>query len=125
MQQQREALVITCTKLPDGDLLVTAGNETRQYIKDHLPRSYWGTLAELFEPYFTNGKYEPFNAGDANPFVGLTSAPCIAESMTTKDDGTRKVEGELWWFPSYCLRDPLDELKNTGRTVFTLARGND
>lgn len=116
--------MINCTKLTNGDLLVTAGNEARQYIKENSAKSYWGTLSQLFESYFTNGSYEPFDAGDGDPFVGLTSAPCIAESMTTEDDGTRRIDGDLWWFPNYCINDPLEELKIKGRTIFTLAKGN-
>lgn len=115
---------INCTKLANGDLLVTAGNDGRAEIKamQGAQRDYWSILAELFEPYFTNGSFEPFDAGDGNPFVGLTSAPCIAESMSHLDDGTNRVDGEFWYFDRYATHDLLDELRNRGRTVFTLAR---
>ena len=114
---------VTCKILPSGALRVTANNETRREIADALRagRGYWSTLWEAFERYAVNGSYEPFNAGDANPFVGLTSAPCVAEEITVEDDGARVIEGRLWWFPDYCLRDPLDELKTRGVTVFALA----
>lgn len=114
--------MISCHILPNGDLKVTAGNEARAFIAERQKRGeYWSVLADLFEPYFTNGRYEPFDAGEGNPFVGLTSAPCIAESVTTEYDGSRAVVGALWWFPDYAIRDPLDELKRTGRTIFSLA----
>lgn len=121
----RQAL-INCVKLPNGDLLVTACNEARANIKamQQSNRDYWSILGELFEPFFTNGSYEPFDAGDGNPFVGLTSAPCIAESLDYLDDGTKRIQGEFWHFENYMLVDPLDELRNRGRTVFTLAREN-
>lgn len=117
--------MVNCRILESGALLVTADNHAREFIAEELRngRDYWGIWADLFEPYSTNGSYEPFDAGRANPFVGLTSAPCIAESMAVRDDGTREIEGRLWWFPDYCIRDPLDELKARGRTVF--ASGSD
>lgn len=114
--------MVLCTKLPNGDLLVTAGNETRHWLKERAHCDYWDTLGQLFEGYSCNGSFAPFDAADANPFVGLTSSPCVAESMTTNDDGENEIDGACWWFPSYAIRDPLDELKTKGRTVFTLAR---
>jgi hypothetical protein len=113
--------MINCKVQANGDLLVTADNEARNYIREHIERGYWTTFYELFEPFFTNGSYEPFDAGNADPFVGLTSAPCIAEAICHPDEGPRKVDGRLWWFPNYMVCDPLDELKNKGRTVFALA----
>ena len=109
---------VNCKVLESGALLVTCDNETRAYIKEHMPENYWGTLADIFESYLTNGSFEPFDAGQGNPFVGLTSAPCIAESLTVEDDGTRVIDGRFWWFPNYCLDDPLEQLKRHGRTVF-------
>lgn len=108
--------------LPNGDLKLTADNLTRACIADmqNSGRDYWSIMAELFEPYFMNGSYQPFDAGDANPFVGLTSAPCIAESMDVHDDGTREIVGRLWWFPDYQGRDDLEELKTHGHVVYTL-----
>jgi hypothetical protein len=115
--------VISCTILPNGNLKVTAGNQTRAFIaeQERNQQGYWTILSDLFEPYFTNGSYEPFDAGDGNPFVGLTSAPCIAEAMTVEDDGSREIIGRCWWYPNYMIRDPLDELKRLGRTEFAAA----
>lgn len=112
---------MNCTILKNGDLLITASNQERADIAYGLSqeRGYWSVMADCFESFSCNGSYTPFNAGDANPFVGLTSAPCIAESMTTEDDGQQRIDGRFWWFPDYAIRDPLDELKNRGRTVFT------
>ena len=115
----------TARKLPNGDLLVTADNATRAGIKEALAderNGFWGVLADLFEGYFTNGSYEPFDAGDGNPFVGLTSVPCIAESMSYLDNGDKRIDGDFWYFDNYMLVDPLDELKRKGRVIFTLAR---
>lgn len=114
--------MVTCTILPNGNLKVTAGNEARSDIARGLKeRGYWSAFADAFESYSCNGYYTPFDAGDGNPFVGLTSAPCIAESMDCADDGARSVAGRLWYFPDYCLRDPLQELARKGATEFELA----
>lgn len=79
-------------------------------------------MAELIEPYSTNSSFSYFNAGDANPFVGLTSAPCIAESLHGPDeDGKIEVEGRLWWFPDYAVRSVVKELVERGQIVFPLA----
>lgn len=114
-----------CKILPNGDLLVTAGNVCRAYIADQLAKgqNYWCVLANIFEVESCNGGFTPFEPGNGephnSPFVGLTSAPCIAESLDYLDDGTQRIAGRLWWFPNYATRDPLDELKNCGRTIFS------
>lgn len=79
-------------------------------------------LHELAEPYWTNGSFTPFDAGDGNPFVGLTSAPCIAERLLGPDDnGKTEVDGRLWWFPDYAVRGFLDELIDKGTVEFDAA----
>lgn len=118
-----------CTILPNGDLLVTAGNACRSYIAEQQRKGeYWGIFADIFENYSCNGSFQPFEPGDGerynSPFVGLTSAPCIAESLNYEDDGHQTIDGRVWWFPDYMLRDPLDELKRTGRTVFSFGFDN-
>lgn len=115
--------MINATVLPSGDLLVTAGNTTRQFIAEAFAegRHYWSIFVDLFESYACNGSFNPFDAGEANPFVGLTSAPCIAETLETDEDGRHEIIGNLWWYPNYCLTDPLNDLKYRGRTIFTLA----
>lgn len=111
------------TQLPNGNLLLQASNEDRHEIAERrrAGHSHDHIMAELLEPYSTNGRYTPFNAGNGNPHVGLTSAPCIAESMDTDDNGHHEVTGKLWWFPAYELRDELEELRTKGRVVFFLA----
>lgn len=112
---------ITIKILPNGNLALLAGNETRRYIKEHEDKDAYALLWDLTEHYWTNGRYEPFNAEDANPFVGLSSAPCIAEEMDIHDDGSKEIVGRYWYFPNYMIENPLETLKNTGRVVFTLA----
>lgn len=108
--------------LSDGNLLITADEETREELKETLAFSgYWYTLSAMMESYWANGGFEPFDAGDANPFVGLTDAPCIAESLDTDDDGNRSIVGRCWWFPNYMIRHDITELIESGRVVYDLA----
>lgn len=113
------------TVLPNGDLKLSADNHTRAYIADAMrqkrARSYWSIMAEMFEPYFTNGGFEHFDAGQADPFVGLTSAPCVAEALIYTDDGRREIDGRLWYFADYMIRGDLEELRDRGRVVYQLA----
>lgn len=104
--------------LPDGDLLLTADNETRSYLNEHRKQKDIILLVEMTEYYWANGQYEPFDAGQANPFVGLTDAPCIAESLDTHDDGKREIVGRCWWYPNYMIESPVDQLRTRGRAVF-------
>lgn len=32
------------------------------------------------------------------------------------------INSIVWWYPDYCLRSPLDDLLETGKTVFTLGQ---
>lgn len=110
------------TILPNNNLMLTANNETRAYIKDQYNdgRGYY-VLYDLLEYYACNGSFTPFDAGNADPFVGLTSAPCIAESMDVDDDGKHTIEGRFWYYANYMITDPMQELKNKGRVIFNLA----
>lgn len=111
--------------LPNGDLLLTCGNETRQELRQawrDSDRDYYSILAELFEPYSCNGSYTHFDAGQANPFVGLTSAPCIAESMDYPDNGDCVLVGKFWHHADYMITNDLDLLIDKGRAVYSLAR---
>ncbi|MBK6616534.1 hypothetical protein [Ottowia sp.] len=109
--------------LPNGHLKVMAGNEARRWIKEEqsMDRDSDTILADGTEGYWTNGSFQPFDAGAANPAVGLTCAPCIAEAMDVLDDGRREVQGRLWWYPQYERFDPVEELKRKGQVIFTLA----
>jgi hypothetical protein len=112
------------TILPNGDLKITADNECRAFIADEMRKGHdYGSIwADITEWERCNGGFTPFDAGDANPFVGLTSAPCIAESMDYHDDGTLEIVGRFWYFADYQITSELEELRDKGRVVFTLAR---
>lgn len=114
--------MIKCTILPNGDLLTTADNEARANIAAMLRHSsYWTIMADLFEAYSCNGSFTLFDAGDGNPFVGLTSAPCIAESMDYMDNGDHKIVGQFWYASDYMLTCNLEALRDRGRYVWSLA----
>lgn len=110
--------------LPNGNLSVTATNEGRELINEK--REEWDRqtlLWELAEPYSVNGSYTFFDAGEGNPNVGLTDAPCIAECLNYEEDGERTIEGRFWYLSDYATRDE-DELEDwlDGKAViFTLA----
>jgi len=110
-------------EVESGNLWVVADSPEDQIeIKESLDKNgFWSTMAEIFEPYSCNGSFTPFDAGGANPFVGLTNAPCIAESMDYLDNGDSKIEGRFWYYPDYMIRCPLEELAETGSVRFYLA----
>ena len=84
-------------------------------------------LADLMEPYWTNNGFEPFDAGQANPFVGITEAPCIAEHALQHDDTGVSIQpgDRVWWYPDYVYRNPLDVLLDKGEVEFPLGFVND
>lgn len=117
------------TELASGDLEITldAVDETERLelieeINEKLEQM--DDISLLFhgtDSYWTNGSYQPFDAGKANPFVGLTNSPCVAESMTYDDEGNADIEGKHWWFPNYQVESFIDTLINKGSVIFTQA----
>lgn len=79
-------------------------------------------LIDETEKYWTNGSYQPFDAGSGDPFVGLTWAPCIAESMTYTDKGNAIIEGKFWYYGDYMIRSFLDDLLENGYADFNLCK---
>lgn len=75
-------------------------------------------FAEGLESYSCNGSYTYFNAGEGNPFVGLSDAPCIAESVDYDDNGHATVQGEFWYYPDYMLKCPVEEMIENGYVIF-------
>lgn len=79
-------------------------------------------LLDGTESYWSNGSFYPFDAGDGNPFVGLTSALMIAESLNFDDNGDAEIIGDCWHFGNYMVESFLDGLLCDGRVVFTICR---
>lgn len=116
--------MITIVKLENGNLSVTLdGGEDEKFETMRLleERGFWSVMMDLFESYSCNGSYTPFNAGDANPFVGLTDAPCIAESMDYDDEGNASIIGDFWYYQDYTIFCPIEELCTRDNVTFTLA----
>lgn len=112
----------TCPKT--GNLVMTVDRDTANELRDAIASGeldYWRAMADLFEHAACNGSFTVSDAGDGNPFVGLTSAPCVAECMHYADDGTAEIEGRLWFSPNYAVENELETLAETGRFVWTLA----
>lgn len=119
--------MFTLTELADGNLEVTFDDAVTAEDIDDLRHDMTrldevAILQEGTESYWTNGGYRPFSAADANPAVGMTEAPCIAEDIAFHDDGRAEVVGKLWWFPNYAVESFLDTLIASRRVVFTLAQ---
>jgi len=111
------------TRTENGDLKISASSDEIEIIRDGLEdRGFWYAFIDAFEDYSANGSYQPFDAGDANPFVGLTDAPCIAECMDYLDNGDAVIQGDFWYYGDYMITCPLETLCETGEVIFTLAR---
>ena len=115
--------MIECNILENGNLQLSIAEECdREEFADNLEyRGFWSAFFDGMEPHSCNGSFTPFDAGDANPFVGLTSAPCIAESMDIDDKGQCEIVGRFWYYDDYAITCPLEKLASEGRVVFQLA----
>lgn len=115
--------MFTVEVMKSGALRLSADAEGIEWIQEQvdLERDSDTILMDGMERYWANGGFVPFDAGLANPFVGLTSAPCIAESMDIDERGIRAVRGGLWFYNRYMLDDPMEVLKRVGSVVFDRA----
>lgn len=106
-----------------GDLKLIANQDAREYIAEALTenKSHDSIMCELLETYACNGSYTFFSAGDANPFVGLSDAPCIAEAMDYDCEGNATIQGDFWYYTDYMLESELQLLVTCGSVVFTKA----
>lgn len=111
--------------LPSGSLkLSLTSPEERGDILELMDYDHWtemDVLLMLLEPYMCNGGFEPFDAGHGNPFVGLTDAPCIAESIDVLDDGKKEIVGRCWWYPQYETKNCMEELACNEFVIFASA----
>lgn len=108
------------TKTPKGALRVSFHPSDRAELVEMADeKSAFDILLEGTESYWTNGSYRPFDAGDANPSVGLTDAPCIAESMDYDDDGQASIVGDFWFFNQYAVECFIERMLEYGYVDFT------
>lgn len=111
------------TILKNGNLQISVDEETRQEIEEQAEyRDEDTIMMDLMESHAVNGSYAYFSASHGNPAVGLTDAPCIAESLVLNEEGdTYEVNGGLWFFDEYALCLLTDELAEKGHAIFTKA----
>ncbi|KWT95562.1 MULTISPECIES: hypothetical protein [unclassified Variovorax] len=91
-----------------ADLLETHGGDDVTLLSWLLEATGWSP----------NGHFDRINPEDV---AALTDAPMLATDVEYLDDGSRRVHGDVWWYPDYAVRNFGDELLATGKTQFTLA----
>lgn len=108
------------TKTPKGALRLSFHAKDRAEILEMADTmSAFDILLEGTESYWTNGSYQPFDAGQGNPNIGLTDAPCIAECMHYDDEGEATIEGDFWFFNQYATECFIERMLNDGYVDFT------
>lgn len=106
-----------------GDLEIYFDEMDREEIQEMLDsnsKTDLDILLEGFEHYFTNGSYHPFDASHGNPFVGLSSDICIAESINLTDDGDAEIDGAFWHYPETYRYNIIEQLLENEKVVFKL-----
>lgn len=108
--------------LDNGNLELTVDEIDREdFAYEVESYGYWTAMADAIEPYSCNGSFTHFDAANGNPFVGLTGAPCIAESMNINEDGDEySIEGRAWYFDEYMLEDDAELLASGEAVVYRL-----
>lgn len=101
-------------------LELESDDDIEQLKSDYEKYNDWG-ITDLLEPYSCNGSYAFFDAGNGNPFVGLTDVPCIAEQLDYLDDGQIEVIGKFWYYSDYMVSSFIEELLTHGYVLFDLA----
>ncbi len=105
--------------LRNNTVLLTADNESRAELADMI-RGYGHYRAEQYVAEELHEKWEFVRPEEVG---ALTDSPIIAEcdGLDRDDDGELTAVGKVAWFPDYAVRDPWEELRNRGRTVFALS----
>lgn len=85
-------------ELENGDLEVSAidPEEFKEMIEHGM--DYRTMVSDAFEATACNGSYTWFSGNDGNPYVGMTSAPCIAPSLDYNDDGMMTIPEQYFWY---------------------------
>ena len=112
---------ISAKKLGNGDLEISVSDpEELAEIKAAVAAGDQSDQAmyDAFEHLIANGYMwvQPEDIG------ALTSAPILSDGGT-KDDGSIDLSGgaNVWWYPNYAVRSPMEDIAETGKTVFTFA----
>jgi hypothetical protein len=108
---------ITFKVQDNGNLKITADQEARDELSEtYQDGGYTKAMAEVIDAANRIGY------SDVRPeWIGaLTDAPIIGEDVDYETDPP-KVEGRVWWFPDYQIRNEIQELIDDGEVTFTLA----
>ena len=103
-----------------GNLEVNASPEYQAELKaiagrDHGNLSSDAIMHEVFEPLIANGGFDWIAPEEVG---ALTDAPIIG--LVSRDDqGNITGVEELYWFPNYQVKSPIETLANTGTVTFT------
>lgn len=117
--------MIKLTELNNGDLEISVTDEKEflYEVERYEDLSENEILHELLEAgrYIGNDWY-------TNIYVGLTDSPSIGygaiynRAEEVGDDYWENTDYEkAWWYPNYMVKSYLDELVETGKTIFTKA----
>ena len=107
-----------------GDkLIITANNAARAEIKggyesEHNP-GYQGAESVMCDLGYNGANGGNHFLPPENIPEAMTDMPLLAD-WVTEDDGSVSIWGPVWGFPNYCITDPWERLKNTGRVEFEL-----
>jgi hypothetical protein len=106
--------------LRSNTVLLVASNESRAELADLLRGDNAYNRAEGYVAEQLHEKWEFVRPEEVG---ALTDSPLLAEcdGIVRDDEGELTDVGKVAWFPDYAVRDPWEELRNRGRTVFTLS----
>jgi hypothetical protein len=118
--------MIDLTILDNGDLEISVTDEKEflYEVERFEDLSENEMLYELLEAarYIGNDWY-------ANVYIGLTDSPTIGQGALFNEGEDEGDEAywentdyeKAWWYPDYMVKSFLDELVETGKTIFTKA----
>lgn len=76
-------------------------------------------LPELFESVRLIGNGWSFLS--SNDVGGLTEAPIVGYMVDWADDGSLESAPDVWWYPQYETKDPIEELREKGSIILQWA----
>jgi len=102
IKESRAGLLLRVPKLKDRQ-------ELKEEYED-INKSEASIWSDLFEPYYTNGRYYPIDPEVY--YVGLTTDPyIIAEDVTYDVDGQiNGIVGRMWHCPNYMVESVIEKL---------------
>lgn len=110
------------TIMDDGNLKITADTEDREGISWHYAEGgdgFNGADSDIVGELRDAG----FERVEPEWIAALTDAPIFSDEVEWPEDGDDMpmVRGRVWWYPSYQVLDPWEELGKDGEVIFKLA----